>query len=67
MFRSSTRALLFDHTATSSSMNRLDDTSDAVARSPARAPFHPDVNERRPAWRQAREIPRHLCREVPAP
>jgi hypothetical protein len=39
MFRAITRTVLFDHTAASSSMNRVDDTSDAVARSPARAPF----------------------------
>jgi hypothetical protein len=39
MFRAITRTVLFDHTAASSSMNRVDDTSDAAARSPARAPF----------------------------
>ncbi len=39
MFRAITRTVLFDHTAASSSMNRVDDTSDACARSPARAPF----------------------------
>lgn len=39
MFRAITRAVLFDHTAASSSMNRVADTSDACARSPVRAPF----------------------------
>ena len=39
MLRAITRTVLFDHTAASSSMNRVDDTSDACARSPARAPF----------------------------
>ena len=36
MFRAITRTLLFDQTAASSSMNRVDNTSDDVARSPAR-------------------------------
>ena len=35
MFRAITRTVLFDHTAASSSMNRVDDTSDGSARSPA--------------------------------
>ncbi len=39
MFRAITRTVLFDHTAASSSMKRVDDTSDACARSPALAPF----------------------------
>lgn len=39
MFRVITRTVLFDHTAASSSMNRVGDTSDACARSPARALF----------------------------
>ena len=39
MFRAITRTVLFDHTAASSSMNRVDDTSDDIARSPAHAPF----------------------------
>jgi len=39
MFRAITRTVLFDQAAASSSMNRVDDTSDACARSPARAPF----------------------------
>jgi hypothetical protein len=39
MFRAITRTVLFDHTAALSSMNRVDDTSDACARSPARAPL----------------------------
>jgi len=39
MFRAITRTVLFDHTAASSSINRVDDTSDACARSPDRAPF----------------------------
>ena len=39
MFRAITRTVLFDHTAASSSMNRVDDASDADARSPARAPL----------------------------
>ena len=38
MFRAITRTVLFDHTAALISMNRVDDTSDACARSPARAP-----------------------------
>jgi hypothetical protein len=37
--RSITRTVLFDHTAASSSMKRVDETSDVDARSPARAPF----------------------------
>ena len=36
MFRAITRTVLFDHPAASNSMNRVDDTSDAFARSPAR-------------------------------
>lgn len=39
MFRAMTRAVLFDHTAVSSSMIRVDDSSDAYARLPARALF----------------------------
>jgi hypothetical protein len=39
MVRVITRTVLFDHTAASSSMNRVDDTSDALASSPACAPF----------------------------
>ena len=39
MFRAITRTVLFDHIAASSSMKRIEDTSDAIARSPARAPF----------------------------
>jgi hypothetical protein len=39
MFRAITLTVLFDQTAASISMNRVDDTSDACARSPARAPF----------------------------
>ena len=39
MFRAMTRTVLFHHTAASSSMNRVDDTCDACAKSPARAPF----------------------------
>ena len=38
MFRAITRTVLFDHTAASSSMNRVDDNSDACGNSPARAP-----------------------------
>ena len=37
IFRSITRTVLFDHPAALSSMNRVDDTSDACARSPARS------------------------------
>ncbi len=33
------RTVLFDQTVTSSSLNRVNDTSDACAKSPARAPF----------------------------
>gem|GEM_PF-748813 len=39
MFRAITRTVLFDQTAALSSMNRVDDTSDACARSLARAPL----------------------------
>ena len=39
MLRAITRTVLFDHTAALSSMNRVDETSDACARSPARAPL----------------------------
>lgn len=39
MFRAMTRTVLFDQTAALRSMNRVDDTSDACAKSPARAPF----------------------------
>ena len=39
MFLVITRTVLFDQTAASSSMNRVEDTSDACARSPARAPL----------------------------
>jgi len=39
MFRAITRTVLFDQTAAFSSMNRVDDTSDACAWSPARAPL----------------------------
>jgi len=39
MFRVIIRTMLLDHTAASSSMNRVDDTSDASVRSPARAPL----------------------------
>jgi hypothetical protein len=39
MFRAITRTVLFDQTAASSSMKRVDDNSDACAWSPARAPF----------------------------
>ena len=39
MFLATTRIVLFDQTAASSSMNRVDDASDACSRSPARAPF----------------------------
>jgi len=35
MFRAVTRTVLFDRTAASSSMNRVERTSDACARSPA--------------------------------
>ena len=37
IFRAMTRTVLFDQTAAWISMNRVDDTSDAPARSPARA------------------------------
>jgi len=39
IFRAMIRTVLIDHTAASSSMNRGDDTSDADARLPARAPL----------------------------
>ena len=39
MFRAITHTVLFDQTAASSSMNRVDDTSDTDASSPALAPF----------------------------
>ena len=39
MCRAITRTVLFDQTAASISMKRVDDTNDACARSPARAPF----------------------------
>lgn len=39
MFPAITRTALFDHTAALGSMNRVDETNDACARSPARAPF----------------------------
>ncbi len=39
MFRAITRTVLFDQTAAWSSMNRVDDTGDACAKSPARAPL----------------------------
>ena len=39
MLRAITRTVLFDHTAALSSINRVDDTSDACATSPARAPL----------------------------
>jgi hypothetical protein len=38
-FRAIKRTVLFDHTAASSSMKRIEDTSDAFARSPVRAPL----------------------------
>jgi hypothetical protein len=38
MFRAITRTVLFGQTAASSSMDRVEDTSDACARSPACAP-----------------------------
>ena len=45
-----TRTVLFDHTTASSSMNRVDDTSDACARSPARAPVTvPSISDVAPA------------------
>ena len=37
MFRAITRTVLFDHTAASSSMNRVDDTREADAKLPTRA------------------------------
>ena len=39
MFHAITRTELFDHTTELSSMNCVDDTTDACARSPARAPL----------------------------
>ena len=39
MFHAITRTVFFDHTAASSSMNRVGDTSDARAKSPACAPL----------------------------
>ncbi len=67
MFRAITRTVLFDHTAASSSMNRVHDTSDAVARVAGPCPVHRDVDERRRPRRQARQIPGYLGSKLPPP
>jgi len=67
MFRAITRTVLFDHTAALSSMNRVEDTSDACARSPARAPLTVTSISDVAPWRQARQVPGHLGCELPLP
>ena len=57
MSRAITCTVLFDRTAASNSIERVDDTSDAVAGSPAPYPVHRDVDQRRRPRRQARPIP----------
>lgn len=64
MLRATTRTVLLDHTAASSSMKRVDDAR-SLARAPC--PVHRDADEGGCPRRQVRRIPGHLRGELALP
>jgi hypothetical protein len=61
------RTVLFDHSVASSSMKQIDDTSDASARFPARAPLTVTSISAVRARHQAQQIPARARGELPLP